>query len=200
MGDVMRAMPRSEPRRKCRCCRKFFVPDPRTADRQRYCFEAACRQASKAASQRKWLSKDGNGDHFRGPAEVRRVQAWRKANPGYWKKKSSLSHSTQVAVEPALKPPQSSCNVPGSPLGTLQDDCLAQDPAFVGLISMFTGSTLQEDIAATTRQLLLRGRNILGIVRLENGPRYDDQTCLAASSAAPNASQLQLGGPSIGPP
>jgi hypothetical protein len=32
----------------------------------------------------------------------------------------------------------------------------------VGLISMVTGSTLQEDIAATTRQLLLRGRNILG--------------------------------------
>jgi hypothetical protein len=34
----------------------------------------------------------------------------------------------------------------------------------VGLISMMTGSTLQEDIAATTRQLLLRGRNILGFV------------------------------------
>jgi hypothetical protein len=32
---------------------------------------------------------------------------------------------------------------------------------------MITGSTLQEDIAATTRQLLLRGRNILGCVSPE---------------------------------
>jgi hypothetical protein len=33
---------------------------------------------------------------------------------------------------------------------------------------MVTGSTLQEDIAATTRQLVLRGRNILGLVGPEN--------------------------------
>ena len=38
-------------RRKCRCCTKFFVPDARTQDRQRYCSTPACRQASKAASQ-----------------------------------------------------------------------------------------------------------------------------------------------------
>jgi hypothetical protein len=196
----MRAMSRPEPRRKCRQCRKFFLPDPRTADRQHYCFEPPCRQASKAASQRKWLRKNGNGDHFRGPEEVRRVQAWRKAHPGYWRRKSSSSQSTQaIEVEP-LKSSQSSCNVPRGLPSTLQEDCLAQDPAFVGLISMVTGSTLQEDIAATTRQLLLRGRNILGLVRPENGPRYDDQTCLAAPTAAPNASKLQLGGPPIGPP
>ena len=61
-------------------------------------------------------------------------------------------------------PDQSSRNVPRALPGTLQDDCLTQNPAFVGLISMFTGSTLQEDIAATARQPLLRGRNILGFV------------------------------------
>jgi hypothetical protein len=32
---------------------------------------------------------------------------------------------------------------------------------------MVTGSTLQEDIALTARQLLLRGRNILGCVSPE---------------------------------
>jgi hypothetical protein len=32
---------------------------------------------------------------------------------------------------------------------------------------MVTGSTLQEEIAATARQLLLRGRNILGFVSPE---------------------------------
>ena len=156
----------SEPqtRRKCHCCTKFFIPDPRTADRQHYCCEPACRQASKAAAQRRWLSKNGNGDYFRGPDEVRRVQRWRQRHPGYWRKKTPSSQGTQAVDIQATNPDQSSCNVPRALPGTLQDDCLAQHPAFVGLISMVTGSTLQEEIAATTRQLLLRGRNILGFV------------------------------------
>jgi len=73
---------------------------------------------------------------------------------------------------------QSSCTVPGNALGTLQDDCLAQDPAFVGLISMITGCTLQEDIAATARQMLIRGRNILGFVI----PETTQTTALPPSS------------------
>ena len=159
-------MSRTQTRRKCRCCTKFFLPDPRTQDRQRYCSEPACRAASKAASQQRWLSKAGNGDYFRGAEQVLRVQLWRQNHPGYWKKKAS-SEATQAPEVQRAKLDQSSCNVPRGLPGTLQDDCLAQDPAFVGLISMFTGSTLQEEIAATTRQLLLRGRNILGCVSPE---------------------------------
>jgi len=151
-------------RRKCRCCTKFFVPDARTQDLQRYCSAPPCRQASKAASQRRWLSKNGNGDHFRGADEVRRVQLWRKSHPGYWKRKNASSQATQTVDCQTANPDQSSCNVLRALPGTLQDYCLAQDPAFVGLISMVTGSTLQEDIAATSRQLLLRGRNILGFL------------------------------------
>jgi hypothetical protein len=92
------------------------------------------------------------------------VQLWRKSHPGYWKPKAPLSQGTQTVDDQRANPDQSSRNVPRGLPGTLQDYCLAQDPAFVGLISMFTGSTLQEDIAATARQLLLRGRNILGFV------------------------------------
>jgi len=157
-------MSRPQTRRKCRCCNKFFLPDPRTANRQRHCSMPACRLASKAASQRRWLGKNGNGDYFRGAAAVRRVQLWRQGHPDYWKPKASSSQGTQVVDEQSTNPGQSSCNVPRGLPGTLQDYCLAQDPAFVGLISMVTGSTLQEDIAATARQLLLRGRNILGFV------------------------------------
>jgi len=160
-------MTRSQSRRKCRCCSKFFVPDPRTADRQRYCFEPGCRQASKAAGQRRWLSKNGNGDYFRGTEEVSRVQAWRRSNPGYWRRKKPSSQRIQVIENQAANIDQSSCNVPRELPRTLQDDCLTQDPAFVGLISMVTGSTLQEDIAVTARQLLLRGRNILGLLSPE---------------------------------
>lgn len=157
-------MSRSLNRRKCRCCNQLFVPDPRTADRQRYCSQLACRQASKAASQRRWLSKDSNGDYFRGPQAVQRVQAWRRSHPGYGRRKNSSSQDAQVPEAQSVHPSQSSCNAPRGVPSALQEDCLTQDPAFVGLISMVTGSTLQEDIAATARQLLLRGRNILGLV------------------------------------
>lgn len=163
-------MSRPQTRRKCRCCNQFFFPDPRNEDRQRYCSKPACRQASKAASQRRWLSKDGNGDYFRGADQVRRVQLWRQSHPGYWKRKNPSSQGAQALDAQRANPDQSSCNVPRGLLGTLQDYCLAQDPAFVGLISMVTGSTLQEDIAATARQLLLRGRNILGGVIPETTP------------------------------
>ena len=162
---------RSKTRRKCRCCSTFFIPDPRTEDRQRHCSQPACRHASKAASQRRWLSKNGNGDHFRRAQEVRRVQLWRQSHPGYWKKNhpqpNPSSQGTQTVDGQTAKLDQSSRNVPRALPGTLQDYCLAQDPAFVGLISMVTGSTLQEDIASTARQLLLRGRNILGCVSPE---------------------------------
>jgi hypothetical protein len=43
--EVQRTMSRSQTRRKCRCCSKFFMPEPQTEDRQRYCSRTACRQA-----------------------------------------------------------------------------------------------------------------------------------------------------------
>jgi hypothetical protein len=198
-------MSRSPTRRKCRHCSRLFLPDPRTVDRQRYCSEADCQHASKLASQRRWLSQNGNGDYFRGPRAVERVQAWRKLHPGYWRKSNPSSRKDQVVDIQSADPVDCSCNVPRGLPRTLQEKCLTQDPAFVGLISMVTGSTLQEEIAATTRQLLLRGRNILGCVSPETmqttaRPDYDQQTPFAASTAAPHSPELQLGGPSTGPP
>lgn len=152
-------------RRKCRCCSTFFIPDPRNADRQRYCSKPDCRQASKLASQKRWWTKNGNGDHFRGPEEVHRVQEWRRKHPGYWKSNGPSSQSSQPVADQGINSGQSSRNVPRGLPCTLQDDCFAQHPMVVGLISMFTGGTLQEDIEVTTRQLLLRGRNILGLTQ-----------------------------------
>jgi hypothetical protein len=57
-------------KRKCKNCHTFFLPDPRNAGKQKYCFEAECRRTSKAASQRKWLAKPENRDYFRGPLNV----------------------------------------------------------------------------------------------------------------------------------
>jgi len=156
-------MSRQPSRRKCLCCRKFFRPDYRNIHHQHYCSVLACRQASKVASQRRWRRTNLGRDYFRGPNEVRRVQEWRQEHPGYWKKRKARSQKTQAADAQCTNPEQTSRNVPSSDLRTLQDFCLAQDPAFVGLISLVTGSTLQEDIASTARNLLLRGQNILGL-------------------------------------
>ena len=198
-------MSRPPSRGKCRCCSKFFIPDKRTADRQKYCSEAACRKASKAVSQQRWLSQNGNGDYFRGPAQVQRVREWRKANPGYAKRKAPASQTIQPVDNQPVKPIQSSCNAPPPLPPALQEDWITQTPAFVGLISMVTGMTLQEEIAVTTRKLLLRGQNILGLTMTaapasRPGLEHEPQTPLAARAAAPNTTGFQLGGPPIGPP
>ena len=181
-------------RRKCRCCCKFFLPDARTTDRQHYCSKPACRQASKTASQRRWLSKAGNGDYFRGADQVRRVQAWRQSHPGYWKGQSRSSENTQTVGIQRTEADQSSCNVPRGLPGTLQDYCLAQDPAFVGLISMVTGSTLQEDIATTSRHLLLRGQNILGLKipgqSSSTTPSPHEEACAPTRSPSPSPHRI----------
>src|SRR6185295_11480098 len=109
------------------------VPDPRNAKRQRYCERLRCRQASKAASQRRWLRKRGNGDHFRGENEVRRVQRWRDKHPGYWRKRASKTAHASDSEPPRVG--KESRNVPTGQPGTLQDSCLSQDPMFLGLIS-----------------------------------------------------------------
>lgn len=177
--------------RKCLCCRKVFTPDYRNGYRQRYCSSPACRQASHLASQRQWRRQPENRDVVRGPHEVERVQEWRRLHPGYWKRKSTPVLAAQPIDPQPPTIPQSSRNVPPTPLLPLQDVCLAQNPAFVGLISLVTGSTLQEDIAATTRQLLLRGRNILGLkVPTETTvttTAYDRQTPDSPGAAPPSA-------------
>ena len=73
-------------RRRCKCCHTLFRPDRRNRARQHYCSAPACRAASKAASQARWLSKPENQDYFRSPENVARVQAWRSRHPGYWRK------------------------------------------------------------------------------------------------------------------
>ena len=163
-------------RRKCRCCNEFFLPDYRNGHHQLYCSKPPCRVASRRASQRRWLSQPSNGDYFRGRENVQRVQQWRKAHPGYWKKRSAPAEQAQAAVPQSLGK-SSPLVTPSQRSGTLQDVCFTDHPAFIGLISMVTGTTLQEDIACTTRRLEARGRDILGLVLPGQSPNaYDYKT------------------------
>src|SRR5208337_3616495 len=123
-------------RRKCKCCLKLFRPDPRNRHHQRYCSAPACRAASKAASQARWLTKPENQRYFRGPVNVARVQAWRSRHPGYWRRGRRAG--------PAL-----------------QDVLTAQPAVLIGLIAHMVGTPLQDDIVRTTDRLLRLGQDIL---------------------------------------
>jgi hypothetical protein len=94
------------PKKKCRYCKRLFLPDARNAKHQEFCRQPACRKASKSASQRKWLQKPQNRDYFRGPVNVQRVQQWRKAHPGYWRPKPKITAGAlQVSMIALMKPP-----------------------------------------------------------------------------------------------
>jgi hypothetical protein len=75
----------------CTClhCGAAFTPDPRNARRQKYCPAPDCKAASKYASQAKWLAAPANQDYHRSAEAVARVKAWRQANPGYSRRRST---------------------------------------------------------------------------------------------------------------
>ena len=175
---------------KCLHCSKIHIVEPRNRGRQRYCSEPDCKKASKAGSQRQWMSRPENENYFRGAENCERVRQWRKEHPGYWRNK-------QPAAENALQDPSKSQEpvkeavAPGQPPGALQDICFMQPALFVGLISILTGHALQEDIAATTRSFLTRGEDIL---RMTPGatqfPIHENQTTSLPRTVAACAASI----------
>jgi len=153
-------------------CRDWFLPDYRNQKRQQYCAKSGCRKASKTASQERWLSKHDNQNYFKGALNVRRVQAWRKENPDYWRKKSALQDICDT--EPHENKEENTSKV--SPLAQnplpLQDSCIMQDPGIIGLISMFTGSTLQDNIEKNARHCIQLGLDIYSEQPNFNGDKH----------------------------
>jgi hypothetical protein len=145
--------------RKCLCCCELFQADPRNLRHQQYCSKAACRKVSKAASQRRWLAKAENRDYFRGPENVARVQAWRKAHPGYRQRGATQGAALQENCHAqAIETKAESEHWVAT---ALQDDWVSQPAVLIGLIAHITDSALQDDIARSTRRLLQLGQDIL---------------------------------------
>jgi hypothetical protein len=147
-------------RRKCLCCGEWYRVDPRNVRHQRYCSRPACRKASKATRQRRWLSKPENQDYFRGAEHLVRVRAWRSTHPGYWRRggaKAAIALQDDSCTQGVEVPSES------APLAAhaLQDVFLAQPAVLIGLIAHITDSALQDDIVQSTRRLLQLGQDIL---------------------------------------
>lgn len=148
-------------RRKCRCCRKFFRPDPRNRRHQRYCSAPVCRTASKAASQARWRAKPENQDYFRGPQNVARVQLWRSRHPGYWRKARPVGDALQEVS--MAQPPDSTAAKADIACSPLQEVLMAQPAVLIGLIAHIVGTPLQDDIVRATGRLLRLGQDILSL-------------------------------------
>ena len=183
---------------KCLFCGAFFRADPRNARHQNYCSEPGCRRASKAASRRAWLAKAENQDYFRGPENVARVQAWRAEHPGYWRRpkgQRGMPPDAPLALQDLcpLQAIEIVDDCKNEPPAALQDLLLYQPAVLIGFIAQFTGSTLQDDIARSTRRLIELGHDILA-GRIGDAP----QTCALSGAAPTDSGPVQLGRPPTG--
>ena len=123
-----------------------------------------------------------------------------------------LPPPTTIAATPAPSPPEpllagavaaSAITVlpaaASSPSRTLQDLCSRSEPLLVGLISMFIGSTLPDDIATSLRRLIIKGRGILGMVPGMNVENSLYERTYPQSGATPESpAPVQLDRPSAG--
>jgi hypothetical protein len=185
-------MKSSHPRRMCLNCKEHFLPNYRSGGRQRFCSTPDCQKASKRASQMAWLQKPENQNQFRDPDNATRARQWQKEHPGYWKK--SARNRKRTLQDPCSKQPTAPQELTAnSPERTLQDLCSMQTPLFVGLISMLAGCTLQENIALTTRRLIAKGYDILGMAPGMNLERLShEKACSSPGTTPESSSSVQL--------
>ena len=120
-----------------------------------------------------------------------RMQEWRRAHPGYAKRKTDGRPRCRVALQVLLNPQPAPPQSPVPPDAVvalqeasvaLQDDWKLQPPMVVGLIAHLTGLALQEDIAPILRSLHSHGRAIQGIDVLR--PDYAKTTDRSRTGAA----------------
>lgn len=148
---------------KCLHCNEEHKSEPRNRGRQQYCAKAECRRASKAVSQRRWLSRPENAGYFRGNENVERVRRWREAHPGYWRRGKGSGGGDALQEICQGQSPDGKGVAAAAFSDALQEICSPQPALVVGLISILTGHALQDDIAASAKLFVSRGRDILGM-------------------------------------
>lgn len=102
--------------KRCLFCGRFFVPDPRVADRQKACSREGCKRARKRLSQRLWCEK--NPDYFKDHYSVY-VKPWRQ------RRRRVLEEGVIKDKRPSSKPPlRLILLIPGEKVGMIKDEIL----------------------------------------------------------------------------
>ena len=151
-----------------------FLPDPRSAGKQRFCAKPLCRSVSKKASQARWLESGKGKTYHRGEAGIHRVREWRAAHPGYWRRKDSLG-----TADAELPCDLREMLAPFS-RETLQDSWSPHVVALVGLIARLCrprgGRALQDSIARELREIMVAGDAILASLHPADSKRERPST------------------------
>lgn len=107
-------------------------------------------KVSRSAAQTRWLKKTENRDHFSGLPDLVRIQQWRAAHPGYWRRRVRVgSYNIQGNLAAVVREL------------ALQDVIDAQFSLVIGLVSHLAGTALQDEIATEIRRLTLLGHGVL---------------------------------------
>ena len=163
-------------RRKCKNCQELFKPDPRQLKRQKFCRKSKCKAASKKHSQQKWLNKPKNQDYFSGPANVVRVQEWRRVNPGYWKRKKHTKKPSSTAD--ALQEIKFSKTLAskGNSMDliqiALQDSISGKTLILIGFDTHLNKNALQDIIDATDQETVKLTPDLLRKLTIEKRGRH----------------------------
>jgi hypothetical protein len=146
----------SAAQRPCCICHNLFTPNKFARARQVVCSREPCRKTAKKQRQADWFSR--NRDYFCGPENVERVRQWRR-------KKALESRP----VPPSPKPPDpastqkaKSCNTTEPESGVLQDLARPAEPVIMGLLALWSGTMLQDEVHKLYSQCSRRGSELLG--------------------------------------
>lgn len=187
-------------KRKCHNCKKAFLPSAQNVQKQCYCGAAVCKKASARKANKRWRAK--NPDHHTGSEAIMRVQEWRAAHPGYWRRKAEPLEPNALqddCIAQVVDDQEESASLERF---ALQDDCIVQSPVLLGLISTLTGSALQDDIAVTCRGLHKQGRRILdarsGIFATIHHTESYAKTSSRFKTPPPGSDSVQLGRSPLG--
>jgi hypothetical protein len=91
------------------------------------------------------------------------VKRWREGHPKYWQRgKKPVGGDALQEISKGQSTEDKEVAEQGLS-DALQEICHPQPALFVGLISILTGNALQDDIVASARLFVSRGRDILGM-------------------------------------
>ncbi len=176
----------------CHHCGVGFVPKPHNHKKQHYCGATECQAVSKRVSQARWRKK--NPDHHCGPAGVQRVQEWRAKNPGYWRSKKAPLEKPPLQKDCISQDVDEQSDNDIFEETAFRENCISQLPIILGLMSILSGFTLQEDIDRFVRELHKKGRQIVGTRPVDASKQKTNQnyekTHSRFNSSAPRAGPL----------
>ncbi len=124
------------------------------------------------------------------PDNVRRVQEWRKNNPGYWKSKAKAAEPLQDSLI-AQNIENNEDNVKTAKCA-LQDFLIMHPAVLIGLIANFTGVALQDDMVNTLLRLQQLGQDILNFSPENEGGIHDCKTSNYTVPCTKDPQKLQL--------